>query len=168
MCTYKTSKNKHIIFFSKRGADIATDTLNSTSKIDDIIKIVDDPINYADDITNSLDNISEIAGSKSGVIEGGVETLSKADSKVLRQNLINAGETVPDFGNAAHHIVAGNSAKSAEARAILQKYGVDINDATNGVFLPTVKDVAESAYHPSLHTNAYYDEVNRLKQIYKQ
>ena len=96
------------------------------------------------------------------VIEGGLKVLSKADSKVLRQNLINAGETVPDFANAAHHIVAGNSAKAAEARAILQKNGVDINDATNGVFLPTVKDVTESAYHPSLHTNAYYDEVNNL------
>ena len=32
-----------------RGADIATDTLNSTSKLDDIVKIADDPINYADD-----------------------------------------------------------------------------------------------------------------------
>lgn len=48
-------------------------------------------------------------------VKGGLETLSKADSKVLRQNLITAGETVPDFGNAAHHIVAGNSAKAADA-----------------------------------------------------
>lgn len=43
-----------------------------------------------------------------------------------------------------------------------QKYGVDINDAANGIFLPTVKDVAEGAYHPSLHTNAYYDKINKL------
>lgn len=49
-----------------------------------------------------------------------------------------------------------------QARAILQKYGVDINDPANGTFLPTVKDVAEGAYHPSLHTNAYYDKVNKL------
>lgn len=39
---------------------------------------------------------------------------------------------------------------------------IDINDAVNGVILPTVKDVAEGAYHPSLHTNAYYDEINNL------
>lgn len=76
--------------------------------------------------------------------------------------MIEAGSEVPDYANAAHHIVAGNSAKAAEARSILQKYGIDINDASNGTFLPTVKDVAESAYHPSLHTNAYYDEVNNL------
>lgn len=42
-----------------------------------------------------------------------VEHISKADSKVLRQNLINAGVKVPDYANAAHHIVAGNSAKAA-------------------------------------------------------
>lgn len=42
------------------------------------------------------------------------------------------------------------------------KYGVDINDAANGVFLPIAKDVADAAYHPALHTNMYYDEVNEL------
>lgn len=47
-------------------------------------------------------------------------------------------------------------------RTILQKYGVDINDAGNGTFLPTAKDASSSAYHPSIHTNAYYDEVNKL------
>ena len=94
--------------------------------------------------------------------EGGLDTLSTPSSKVLRQNLIEEGVEVPDYPNAAHHIVAGNSPKAAEARAILQKYGVDINDAANGTFLPTVKDVAEGAYHPSLHTNAYYDKINKL------
>lgn len=39
---------------------------------------------------------------------------------------------------------------------------MDINDASNGVFLPTAKDAANGAYHPSLHTNAYYDEINNL------
>lgn len=95
-------------------------------------------------------------------LKGGLDTLSTPSSKVLRQNLIEAGVEVPDYPNAAHHIVAGNSPKAAEARAILQKYGVDINDAANGTFLPTVKDVAEGAYHPSLHTNAYYDKINKL------
>lgn len=68
----------------------------------------------------------------------------------------------PDYPNAAHHIVAGSSPKAAEARAILQKYGVDINDAANGIFLPTVRDVAEGAYHPSLHTDSYYRKVTEL------
>lgn len=37
-----------------------------------------------------------------------------------------------------------------------------INDASNGVFLPTAKGVSNSAYHPSLHTNAYYNKVNDM------
>jgi hypothetical protein len=68
---------------------------------------------------------SLIQGSKTSYKEavgGGLETLAKADSKILRQNLIDAGVEVPDYANAAHHIVAGNSAKAAEARASLQKY----------------------------------------------
>lgn len=76
--------------------------------------------------------------------------------------MVKAGIEIPDYPNAAHHIVAGSSPKATEARAILQKYGVDINDAANGVFLPTQKGVSNSAYHPSLHTNAYYDKVNKL------
>ena len=94
--------------------------------------------------------------------EAGELLLSTPNSRVLRQNLIKAGADVPSYPNAAHHIVAGNSAKAAEARAILQKYGVDINDAANGVFLPTVKDVAEGAYHPGLHTDSYYRKVTEL------
>ena len=46
------------------------------------------------------------------------------------------------------------------ARAILSKYGIDKNDAINGVFLPTKKGVSNAAYHPSLHTNKYYEKVN--------
>ncbi len=88
--------------------------------------------------------------------------VSKSSSKVLRQNLIDYGIDVPDYSNAAHHIVAGTSQKANEARVVLQKYGIDINDASNGVFLPTAKGVSNSAYHPSLHTNTYYNKVNDM------
>ena len=76
--------------------------------------------------------------------------------------MIDTGVEVPGYPNAAHHIVAGNSPKAAEARAILQKYGININDAANGMFLPTVKDAAKGAYHPSLHTDSYYRKVTEL------
>lgn len=88
--------------------------------------------------------------------------MSKASSTALRKNLIDAGMNAPDYANAAHHIVAGTSKKASEARAILQKFGIGINDASNGVFLTTVKNVTSSAYHPSLHTNAYYNKVNDM------
>ena len=91
-----------------------------------------------------------------------LDQLSTPSSRELRNNMIEAGIEVPDYPNAAHHIVAGNSPKAAESRAIMQMYGVDINEAENGVFLPTVRGVSEGAYHPSLHTNSYYDRVNNL------
>ena len=127
------------------------------------IKHGDDAARHAgrkpDEAMETIEKIDDVVEE---VVEGGTDALSTPSSKVLRQNLIDAGVEVPDYPNAAHHIVAGSSPKAAEARAILQKYGVDINDAANGTFLPTVKDVAEGAYHPSLHTNAYYDKINKL------
>ena len=96
------------------------------------------------------------------VVKEGLESLSAPSSKALRQNLIEAGVDVPSYPNAAHHIVAGSSPKAEEARAILQKFGIDINDAANGVFLPTAKDAAESAYHPGLHTDKYYRMVTEM------
>ena len=101
---------------------------------------------------------ADVAKQVENVVEGTV----KASSKELRENLIKAGVNAPDYSNAAHHIIAGTSQKANEAKAILQKFGIGINDAANGVFLPTVKDIAESAYHPSLHTNEYYDVVNDM------
>lgn len=111
-------------------------------------------LKYTDEIGTLVKNSDEaIAGLKGA---------GKASSKVLRQNLIDAGIEVPDYANAAHHIVAGTSQKANEARAILQKYGIDINDASNGVFLPTANGVSNSAYHPGLHTNTYYNKVNDM------
>ena len=85
-----------------------------------------------------------------------------ADSRVLRNNLISAGVKAPNYKNTVHHIVAGKSQYAEESRKILAKYGIGINDAANGVFLPTVKGVSDAAYHPGLHTKAYYERVNEL------
>ena len=48
---------------------------------------------------------------------------------------------------------------------MLQRLGIDINDAGNGVFLParmTSPNPTGAAVHSSLHTNAYYRQVNAL------
>ena len=128
-------------------------------KIDAWLKSIKPP-KFVDDIVSWFKNLGK--GGTGTVVEEGLEALSTPSSKVLRQNLIDAGVEVPDYPNAAHHIVAGNSAKAEEARAILQKFGIDINDAVNGVFLPTVKDTVDSAYHPSLHTDQYYRKVTEM------
>lgn len=62
-------------------------------------------------------------------------------------------------------LAAGSSAKATEARAVLQRFGIDINDAGNGVFLPgrmTAPNPAGAEVHSRIHTNAYCSEVNSL------
>jgi len=56
---------------------------------------------------------------------------------------------------AAHHIVAGNAKAAARAQAVLRAFGIGINSAENGVWLP-------QSVHEGMHTGAYYKEVNRL------
>ena len=76
--------------------------------------------------------------------------------------MVASGQKDPSYNNAAHHIVAGSSPKAAEARAILDKYDIDINSTENGVFLSTDKNVSGVSYHPSLHRDEYYRKVNSL------
>ncbi len=80
-------------------------------------------------------------------------------SKLLRKNMVQAGYTEPGYPNAAHHIVAETSPKAATAQAILAGFGIDINSAENGVFLPTQEGVSSADYHPSLHTDLYFQRV---------
>lgn len=66
-------------------------------------------------------------------------------------------------GEAAHHIVAGAAQEASAARSILQKFGVGINDAANGVFLPgnlAAQNAAGAAVHSTVHASAYYQAVN--------
>ncbi len=47
-------------------------------------------------------------------------------------------------------------------REILARAGVSLNEAVNGVFLPAVKGyIGEAANHLTLHTNDYYNSVNK-------
>jgi hypothetical protein len=86
------------------------------------------------------------------------------DSILLSSKLARALEKagIPRPPNtAAHHIVAENAMRAEEARRILRHFGVDINAAANGVYLPVEQEGTTSGlYHPSLHSNAYYTEVN--------
>ena len=71
------------------------------------------------------------------------------DARRLRANMVGAtpGRVPPGYSNAAHHIVQSNStdAYSTASRAHLQRHGIDINDADNGVFLPTSNRVRNAA-----------------------
>jgi len=86
------------------------------------------------------------------------------NAKILAQNLTAQGVARP-AETAAHHIIASTAEKARPAAQHLANLGVDINEAANGVFLPRFASSANpagAAVHSSLHTNAYFDAVNKL------
>ncbi|OPH60463.1 hypothetical protein BC351_18415 [Paenibacillus ferrarius] len=87
--------------------------------------------------------------------------LTSSNSALLRKNLINGGYAEPLYGNAAHHIVAANDKRANFAKSVLAKYGVDIDSADNGVFLPT-KDGYIELNHRKIHTDDYYKNVDEM------
>lgn len=89
-----------------------------------------------------LENLLFILGT------GGLVRISSA----LARALIRAGISRAASSD-AHHVVALNAKPARPAREILQRFGIGLNDDSNGVFLP-------EAQHDHMHTNAYYDAVN--------
>ncbi|UYN83848.1 MAG: AHH domain-containing protein [Microcella sp.] len=87
-----------------------------------------------------------------------------ASSVRLGNNLVQSGVTRP-AESAAHHIVAGGSRKAEETRRQLSNFGIDIDAAANGVFLPRnlgSSNPTGAAVHSTIHTNAYYRSVHTL------
>ena len=71
------------------------------------------------------------------------------------------------FGSVAHHIVAFADKRAVEARAILEKAGININDAVNGIYLPGTKISQGSWWGCSSNNSALMpitDEVTRRLQ----
>ncbi|PNS09908.1 hypothetical protein COO59_20300 [Mixta theicola] len=66
--------------------------------------------------------------------------------------------------SAAHHIVPETARGAQPARDILNKFGIDINGVSNGVFLPTHKntDGMSGLLHSGKHPDKYVDAINRL------
>jgi len=87
---------------------------------------------------------------------------SAASSRVLSNNMQNAGMVRP-ANSAAHHMVAGNARGAAQARAALQRLGININSHHNGVFLPSSSRFAAQGQiaHSRIHTNTYYQTINQ-------
>lgn len=88
------------------------------------------------------------------------------DAKVLRDNMLAvmgkygkyAKNTLKN-ANQAHHIV-GN--KTPIAAAKLKKYGIDINDPMNGIFLPSNnRSGLKGTIHRGGHTDDYYHYIER-------
>jgi len=86
----------------------------------------------------------------------------RPSSRALARYLEISGVKRP-AGYEAHHIAAGTASLAEPARTVLKSFGIGINDAVNGVFLPADKAtqiIAGKTFHRSLHTIPYYEAVN--------
>jgi RHS repeat-associated protein len=102
------------------------------------------------------------AGAGTGTPKGGPDPKrvsdTKQNSEILRENMNKAGTKSPTWSNAAHHIVPATDKRAELARQILQKFGIAINDAENGVFLRTGAE-GKGALHVGKHSSEYIDKV---------
>lgn len=119
-------------------------------------------------------NISLVKGGQPDPIEWARQVAGEAgSSKKLGKNLKATGIEAPWGEEAAakaraHHIVMGGSDydSAEEARIILANAGIDINEAANGVFLPSSAEFIDlgKAIHNGYHPEKYSDWVrDRLK-----
>lgn len=91
------------------------------------------------------------------------------DANVLRRNMeLVMGEDASEINKSnsrSHHIV-GDNEYSSESKAILDKYGIDINAPENGVFLPQNESSdLHGTIHDGKHTKAYNDEVTQRLRV---
>lgn len=61
-------------------------------------------------------------------------------------------------GTAAHHVIEGADKSAVQSRAILKKYGININAPENGILLP---DGENSIYKGSRHITSHTEEYSK-------
>lgn len=89
---------------------------------------------------------------------------AKSQAQILADNMKASGMGQKPVGYAAHHIVAWDDNRypiCQTLRDLLNNNTIGINDAENGVYLPTRKVTKNpnEAYHPEIHTEKYYNNV---------
>ena len=91
------------------------------------------------------------------------KTVARGSSRVLARAMKLVGKfRLP--GEFCHHIVAHGDDRAKEALGVLDKFGIDVDEAVNGVFLPGFEkspNPFKKAVHGNLHKNKYYRAVNR-------
>jgi hypothetical protein len=84
--------------------------------------------------------------------------------RTLARNLDReSGQLRPD-NVCAHHVVAARDHRADDSRDIIFKWGIGINDADNGVYLPRFKNIAvpsmpNAPLHGPIHTVRYHAAV---------
>jgi len=67
-------------------------------------------------------------------------------------------------GEFTHHIVAHGDNRAREALEVLKKFGIKVDDWVNGMYLPGYKTSPNplgKIVHSTVHTDAYYNAVNK-------
>ena len=93
-------------------------------------------------------------------------------SRALASNInkANRGQCRPQETD-AHHIVGRLDFRATDSRTFLFMWGIGINDADNGVYLPRyartkIANMLKAHHHQGLHTDDYYFNVEiRLRTI---
>jgi len=112
-------------------------------------------------ITVSLAGAVAMVPGKGAGKPGGASLDEEPSAEKLDRALKAAGEKKPP-GTAVHHIVAGKAPLAEAARKVLRKFGIGINDASNGVYLPCNSRLpcdAPGAIHSQIHTEKYFKAV---------
>lgn len=83
-------------------------------------------------------------------------------SILLGKNMVKKSGIPKPPNTAAHHIVPENDKEAQDARDIMNKYGIDINGADNGVFLPTKNNggIDPGITHNGRHPKKYVIKIN--------
>ncbi|CAM4120908.1 hypothetical protein BAMA_17910 [Bacillus manliponensis] len=140
------------IGYLKEAHDTFVFLKNGKSKIKDVQEVIKD---YADKVLDRVNVKNEYPDSYTA-------------SKVLREELKDAGIEPPPYPNAAHHIVPWNDGRAVEVQELLKEIGIDPDSAANGVFLPyQVNDyVTTEVLHVGNHSKEYIREVTeRLNSV---
>ncbi|GGA37355.1 AHH domain-containing protein [Dyella nitratireducens] len=83
--------------------------------------------------------------------------------RTLSRNIVAATAQPRPANTCAHHIVALGDPEARESRNLLYGWGIGINDADNGVFLPRkgpgMPDYPNATHHTPSHKQLYHLEV---------
>jgi hypothetical protein len=86
--------------------------------------------------------------------------------RTLSRNIVAATSQSRPVNTCAHHIVALGDPEARESRNLLYTWGIGINDADNGVFLPS-KGTGLPGYPNATHHTPHHKQLYHL-EVYSQ
>jgi hypothetical protein len=95
-------------------------------------------------------------------------------SRILSRNIKNATGEAKHAEADAHHVVAQADKRARRSRSLLFNWGIGINDADNGIYLPkkwtsNVPGLEGATAHENIHTADYHLAVQlRLLEVRRQ